>query len=91
MMMVMMSAASSSALMGLATTTHAWTPRLPAIQMRKEDRTFERWKQSITRQGNKGGYGQARQGMPQERYAPMGDQQGVRRQHHLRARPPEGH
>ena len=78
--MVMMSAAASSALMGLATTTHAWTPRLPAIQMRKEDRTFERWKQSITRQGNKGGYGQARQGMPQERYAPMGDQQGVRRQ-----------
>ena len=80
MMLVMMSAASASALMGLATTTHAWTPRLPAIQMRKEDRTFERWKQSITRQGNKGGYGQARQGMPQERYAPMGDQQGVRRQ-----------
>ena len=80
MMLVMMSAASASALMGLATTTHAWTPRLPAIQMRKEDRTFERWKQSITRQGNKGGYGQARQGMPQERYAPMGDQQGVRQQ-----------
>ena len=80
MMMVMMSAAASSALMGLATTTHAWTPRLPAIQMRKEDRTFERWKQSITRQGNKGGYGQARQRMPQERYDPIGDQQGVRRQ-----------
>ena len=81
-MMVMMSAASSGALMGLATTTHAWTPmmRLPAIQMQKEDRTFERWKQSITRQGNKGGYGQARKGMPQERYASMGDQQGVRRQ-----------
>ena len=80
MMLVMMSAASASALMGLATTTHAWTPRLPAIQMRKEDRTFERWKQSITRQGNKGGYGQARQRMPQERYDPIGDQQGVRRQ-----------
>ena len=84
MMMVIMSAASSGALMGLTLTTHASTPvlttRLPTVQMAKVDRTFERWKRSMTRQGNKGGYGQSQQGMPQEGYGPMGDQQGVQQQ-----------
>ena len=84
MMMVMMNAASSGALMGLALTTHASTPapmtRLSTIQMAKVDRTFERWKRSMTRQGNDGGYGQSQQGMPQEGYGPMGDQQGMQQQ-----------
>ena len=86
--MVMMNAASSGALMGLAMTTHASTPlgsRLSTVQMAKIDRTFDRWKRSITRQGNEGGTewnGRNDMGgrRAQQGYGPMPPQQGMRQQ-----------